>query len=121
MACRVNLFGGMSICRLTNSSVGDVDHYTVAIQAKFTGLGSLLSRATEVAPLVQNLIAAHLSVDDLIMVVKMSSLVSRTSLVEELSAISAETKEASHNLQKLFAQVQGSVDMYIFFLYVTVG
>lgn len=121
VACRVNLFDEMSICKLTDSSVGDADHYAVAIQTEFTGLESLLSRAAEVTPLVQNLIAAHLSVDDLIVVVKMSSLVSRAPLVKELSAISVETKEASRNLQKLFAQVQGSVDMYVFFLYVTVG
>ena len=121
VACRVNLFDEMSICKLTDSSVNNADHYAVAIQTEFIGLESLMSHATKAMPLVQNLITAHLSVDDLIMVVKMSSLVSRAPLIKELSAISVKTKEASHNLQKLFTQVQDSVDMYIFFLYVTLG
>ncbi|KAI5989720.1 hypothetical protein EDD15DRAFT_2370445 [Pisolithus albus] len=36
-------------------------------------------------------------------------------LAEDLAAISTDTKEASRNLQKLLAQVHGTVDMYVSF------
>ncbi|KAF9231755.1 hypothetical protein BU15DRAFT_68060 [Melanogaster broomeanus] len=115
LACDAEFLSETTVCRLIapRAGGGGADRYTSAIETEFTGLEGLLWGASEVVPLVQGLTEAHLSIDDLIVVVKSSSLDSRATLVEELSAISSEAKDASRNLQKLFAQVQGAVDVYV--------
>ncbi|KAF9231764.1 hypothetical protein BU15DRAFT_82020 [Melanogaster broomeanus] len=115
LACDAEFLSETTVCRLIapRAGGGGADRYTSAIETEFTGLEGLLWGASEVVPLVQGLTEAHLSIDDLIVVVKSSSLDSRATLVEELSAISSEAKDASRNLQKLFAQVQGAVDVML--------
>jgi len=111
--CSIDLFRETGACKLFAplTHTTDATRYVTAIQTEFNGLEDLLSSSTEVLPLVQSLTEAHLSISDLVMVVKSSSLSSRVALVAELSAITIETKEVIRGLQKLFAQVQGTVDV----------
>ena len=112
--CSVDLIRDTVACRVLapfTHTVDSASRYVTAIQTEFNGLEGLLSSSTEVLPLVQSLTEAHLSIDHLTMVVKSSSLSSRVALVAELSAITTETKEVIQGLQKLFAQVQGTIDV----------
>lgn len=112
LACKVGLLGETLPCRLMNRTVSQ-SHYVDAIQTEFSGLENLASGATEIAPLSLSLSEARLTIDDLIVVVRLSSFASRAALVEELLVISSETKDASRNLQKLSAEIQAAIDMYV--------
>lgn len=113
LACKFGFLGETIFCRFIDTTAPPAQ-YTHTIQTKFLGLGGLASGATEIAPLTQSLTEVCLSVDDLIVVVRLSTLTSRATLVEELLMISSETKEVSCNLQKLSAKIQATVDMYVF-------
>jgi len=106
MACGLGLVPGL-LCQFVASASDSTVLFTSAIQTEF------LYNTSKVAPLVSALTESWLSVSDLAIVVRASPLSSYTVLAEELTAISTETKEASQNLQKLLAQVQGTVDMYV--------
>ncbi|KAI6097364.1 hypothetical protein EDD17DRAFT_1770171 [Pisolithus thermaeus] len=52
-----------------------------------------------------------MSISDLIVLVRSSTLDNRVALAEELAAVATDTKAAMRGLQKFFAQVQGTVDV----------
>ncbi|KIN98392.1 hypothetical protein M404DRAFT_968226 [Pisolithus tinctorius Marx 270] len=87
--------------------------FSSTIQTQFSALEGLLYDVSEVTPLVSALTESRLLVSDLASAMRASSLSSSMALAEELAAISTDTKEASRNLQKLLAQVHGTVDMYV--------
>ncbi|KIN93400.1 hypothetical protein M404DRAFT_36141 [Pisolithus tinctorius Marx 270] len=113
--CSVGWFYETGVCRAVASFVHapDATRYVVAIQTEFGGLEDLLSSTNEVMPIVQSLTEAHLSIGDLVILVKSSSLSSHAVLVGELTAVAVETKEVVRGLQKLFAQVRGTVDVWV--------
>lgn len=110
--CRLGLLSNL-FCQFLAPTSDSAATFTSAIRTEFSGLEGLLAGAAEAVPLVWGLTEAQLSVNDLAVVVQTSSLSSSAPLAEELTAISAETKGASCNLQKLLAQVQGTVDVYV--------
>lgn len=112
LACKFGFLGETFVCRFAGSTASPY-RYADAIQTEFSGLERLASGATQITPLVQSLTEARLSVDDLVVVVRLSTFSFRASLVEELLVVSSETREASRNLQKLFAEIQAAVDMYV--------
>jgi len=110
--CQLGLLPNL-FCQFLTPTSDSATIFTSAIQTKFLDLEDLLTGAAEAVPLVWGLTEARLSVNDLAVVVHTSSMSSSAPLTEELTAISAETKGVSHNLQRLLAQVQGTVDVYI--------
>jgi len=114
MACGLGLVPNL-LCQFIASAGDSTVLFTSAVQTEFSALEGLLYNTSEVTLLVSALMESRLSVSDLAIVVRASPLSSSTVLAEELTAISTETKEASRNLQKLLAQVQGTVDMYVCF------
>jgi len=112
MACGLGLVPDL-LCRFIVLAGNSTVLFTSAVQTEFLALEELLYNTSKVAPLVSALTESRLLVSDLAIVVRASPLSSSMVLVEELTAISMETKEVSRNLQKLLAQVQGMVDMYV--------
>ncbi|KAL4062290.1 hypothetical protein V8B97DRAFT_2026856 [Scleroderma yunnanense] len=112
MACGLGLLPDL-FCQFIAAAGDSTVLFTSALQTEFSALEGLLYNTSEVAPLVSALTESRLSVSDLAIVVRASPLSSSTVLAEELAAISMETKEASRNLQKLLAQVQGTVDIML--------
>ena len=111
--CSVGWFHETGVCNLMTPFMytPDATRYVSAIQTEFGGLEGLLSSTSEVSPVVQGLTEARLSIGDLILLVKSSALDSRVTLAGELTAVASEMKEVIKGLQKLSAQVQGTVDM----------
>lgn len=111
--CSIEWFCEIGVCKLMTpfTHTPDATRYVRAIQTEFGGLEGLLSSTSEVSPVVQGLTEARLSIGDLILLVKSSTLHSRVALAGELTAVASEMKEVIRGLQKLFAQVQGTVDM----------
>ena len=111
--CSVRWFRETGVCNLMTPFMHtpDATHYVRAIQTEFGGLEGPLSSTSEVSPVVQGLTEARLSIGDLILLVKSRTLDSRVALAGELTAVASEMKEAVRGLHKLFAQVQGTVDM----------
>ncbi|KIK20273.1 hypothetical protein PISMIDRAFT_13104 [Pisolithus microcarpus 441] len=83
----------------------------MAIQTELSGLEGLLSGTSKILPLVRSLTEAWISIGDLIVLVKSSVLDSRVALAKELTTIATDTNAAARGLQKIFAQVQGTVDV----------
>ena len=105
--CNVKWFRETGVCKLITpfTHTPDATHYVRAIRTEFGGLEGLLSSTSEVSPVVQGLTEARLSISDLILLVKSSTLDSRIVLAGD------DMKEVIRGLQKLFAQVQGTIDM----------
>ncbi|KAI6006087.1 hypothetical protein EDD15DRAFT_2359207 [Pisolithus albus] len=82
-------------------------------EPSFSALEGLLYDASEVTLLISSLTESRLLVSDLASAVRASSLSSSMALAEELAAISTDMKQASRNLQKLLAQVHGTVDIML--------
>ena len=111
--CSIEWFREIGVCKLMTpfTHTPDATRYVRVIQTEFGGLEGLLSSTSKVSPVVQCLTEARLSIGDLILLVKSSTLHSRVALAGELTAVASEMKEVIRGLQKLFAQVQGTVDM----------
>ncbi|KAI5983029.1 hypothetical protein EDD15DRAFT_2376911 [Pisolithus albus] len=113
MTCGLDLLPD-ALCRFIVKPASDsTTLFPSTIQTQFSALEGLLYDASEVTPLVSALTESRLLVSDLASAVRASPLGSSMVLAEELAAISADTKEASRNLQKLLAHVHGTVDMYV--------
>ena len=111
--CSIKWFHEIGVCKLMTpfTHTPDTTHYIRAIQTEFGGLKGLLSSTSEVSPVVQGLTEARLSIRDLILLVKSSTLHSCVALARELTTVASKMKEVIRGLQKLFTQVQGTVDM----------
>ncbi|KAI6100301.1 hypothetical protein F5141DRAFT_1218858 [Pisolithus sp. B1] len=111
--CGAEWFRETSVCKLVSPLAHgpDATRYAMAIQTEFSGFEGLLSGTGEITPLVRSLTEARVSISDLIVLVRSSTLDSRVVLAEELTAVATDTKAAARGLQKFFAQVQGTVDV----------
>ncbi|KAI5981327.1 hypothetical protein EDD15DRAFT_2379802 [Pisolithus albus] len=114
MTCGLGLLPD-AVCQFVEPAGNPAALFPSTIQTQFSALEGLLYDASEITPLVSALTESRLLVSDLASAVRASSLSSSTALAEELAAISMDSKEASRNLQKLLAQVHGTVDMYVSF------
>ncbi|KAI5990913.1 hypothetical protein EDD15DRAFT_2369258 [Pisolithus albus] len=112
MTCGLDLLPGL-LCQFIVPADGSTALFPPTVQTQFSALEGLLYDASEVAPLVSSLTESRLLVSDLASAVRASSLSSSAALAEELAATSTDTKEASRNLQKLLAQVHGTVDIML--------
>ncbi|KAI5987703.1 hypothetical protein EDD15DRAFT_2372099 [Pisolithus albus] len=110
MTCGLGLLPD-AVCQFVELAGNPAALFPSTIQTQFSALEGLLYDASEITPLVSALTESRLLVSDLASAVRASSLSSSTALAEELAAISMDSKEASRNLQKLLAQVHGTVDM----------
>ncbi|KAI5993936.1 hypothetical protein EDD15DRAFT_2166874 [Pisolithus albus] len=112
-ACSTEWLRETAVCRLVAPLAHGLDAtcYAMAIQTELSGLEGLLSSTNEILPLVRSMTDARISIGDLIVLVKSSTLDSCVALAEELTAVATDTKAAARGLQKFFAQVQGTVDV----------
>ncbi|KAI6097608.1 hypothetical protein EDD16DRAFT_1732574 [Pisolithus croceorrhizus] len=113
--CSTEWFWETSVCRLVTPLAHgpDATRYATAIQTGFSSFEGLLSSTSEIVPLVRSLTEAQMSISDLIVLVRSSTLDNRVALAEELAAVATDTKAAMRGLQKFFAQVQGTVDVWV--------
>jgi hypothetical protein len=116
-ACEVPVISDLPICGpamfITGASSA-AEQYTAAMHTEFSGLEALLVNSAEVVPVAQGLTDMRLSVDDLILIVKSSTLTSRDALVDGLSFLSLDAKDTLREFHKFFAQVQTTIDTYVF-------
>ncbi|KAI5984177.1 hypothetical protein EDD15DRAFT_2375568 [Pisolithus albus] len=112
MTCGLDLFPDL-LCQFIVPTDDSTSLFPSTVQTQFSALEGLLYDSSEVVPLVSALTESRLLVSDLASAARASSLSSSTVLAEELAGISMDMKEASRNLQKLLAQVHGTVDIML--------
>ncbi|KAI6115426.1 hypothetical protein EV401DRAFT_1889581 [Pisolithus croceorrhizus] len=102
--CGAEWFRETSVCKLVSPLAHgpDATRYAMAIQTQFSGFEGLLSGTGEITPLVRSLTEARVSISDLIVLVRSSTLDSRVVLAEELTACCYRHKSSCERSPEIF-------------------
>jgi hypothetical protein len=91
-------------------SVSPLTNYATALQTEYAGFDKILQDTTFLSPLSHDLSVGSMAVEDLLKIVKSSSLDGGPLLAEHLSTLREEARRTANDLQALQVKVDGVVD-----------
>ena len=108
--CFSHLYSLLYMCQEILSSPHPRHNYAAALQFEYDGLDQLVQDTAFLSPLSHDLVVGHIAIEDLLKVVKSSSLDGGDVIGDHLTALRDDAKDTAYNLQALQIKVDGAID-----------